>query len=107
MTQSELAALDDCVLLLLVEPLPAVTDEPLPPGEIVVLLLSPFGPVVIEVELLVEPVLGAFWSWRVTTRHGLPLTMTVPSGPEVTATLSAKTAPAANNPATRTETALR
>src|SRR4051794_34474431 len=103
MTQSEPAALDDCVPLL-VDPLPTVTDEPLPPGEIVVLPLSPFGPVVIEVELLV--VFGAFGSWRVTTRHGLPFTMTVPSDPDETATLSATAGAAAISPATRTETAM-
>jgi hypothetical protein len=93
---------------LLVDPLPTVTDElfPLPPGEMVVLPLSPFGPVVMEVELLVELVFGGFRSGVVTTRHGLPLTMTVPFGPEVTATLSATAGTAAISPATRTEMAL-
>jgi hypothetical protein len=72
----------------------------------VVLPLSPLGPVVMEVELLVELVSGASRSWVVTTRHGLPLTTTVPFGPEVTATLSATAGAAAINPATRTEMAL-
>ena len=58
-----------------------VTDEP-PPGVTVVLPLSPPEPVVTVV--LFDP------SLVVTTRHGLPLTMTVPPDPEATATLSAR-----------------
>src|SRR5439155_23720339 len=89
----------------LLEPLPVVTDELLPPpGEMVVEPLTPPCPVVIVVEFE-EPVFEP--SFRVTTRHGLPLTMTVPSDPEVTATLSARTgAAAARNPMVRTESVL-
>jgi hypothetical protein len=58
-----------------------VTDEP-PPGVTVVVPLSPPEPVVTVV--LFDP------SLVVTTRHGLPLTMTVPPDPEATATLSAR-----------------
>jgi hypothetical protein len=79
-TQSEPAALDDVPPL---DPLPTTTEEPEPPGDTVVLPLTPFGPVVIVVELEPAPL-------SVTTRQGLPLTTVVPFGPEVTATLSAK-----------------
>jgi hypothetical protein len=85
MTQSDPAALELCVPSE-DELLPNETEEPLPelPGLIVVELLSPLAPLVIVVELLF-----GWLSSRVTTRHGLPLTMTVPFGPEVTVTLSA------------------
>src|SRR5205807_8341534 len=99
---SELAALDECVPpLLLLEPLlPTATDElplpgetdtdePPPPGVTVVVPLSPPGPVVTVVEFEPEP-----QSLQVTTRHGLPLTMTVPSELELTETLSARAGPA-------------
>ena len=92
---------------MLLEPLPVVTEELLPPpGEMVVEPLTPPSPVVIVVEfeefVLAPPFLV------VTTRHGLPVTMTVPSGPEVTATLSARAGAAeARNPMIRTEMALR
>ena len=57
-------------------------------------------PVVMVVEFE-EPVFAPSFLF-VTTRHGLPLTMTVPSDPEVTATLSARTgAAAARNPMVR------
>jgi hypothetical protein len=86
MTQSEPAALDECVPSLL-DPLPVVTDElvPEPPGETVVLPLTAPPPAVTVVELVPEPP-----SWRVTTRHGLPLTIVVPSGLVVTAVLAAR-----------------
>ena len=58
-----------------------VTDEP-PPGDTVVLPLRPPAPEVIVV--LFDP------SFVVTTRHGLPLTMTVPCEFVPTATLSAR-----------------
>src|SRR5207253_2233348 len=100
MTQSELAALEECEPLPL-EPLPTVTDELLPPpGETVVEPLTPPCPLVIVVEF--EELVLAPSRLVVTTRHGLPLTMTVPSDPEVTATLSARTgAAAARNPMVR------
>src|SRR6266478_3570135 len=105
MTQSELAALDERPPALL-ELLPVVTDELLPPpGEMVVEPLTPPCPVVIVVEFE-EPVFAPSFLF-VTTRHGLPLTMTVPSDPEVTATLSARTgAAAARNPMVRRERVL-
>lgn len=81
---------------LLLDPLPTVTDEPVPPpGDIVVEPLTEPPPAVIEVEFeVVRPP-----SCVVTTRHGLPLTMVVPFGPDVTATLSANTGAAlAKNP---------
>jgi len=65
------------------EALPTATDEPEAPGETVVVPETPPAPVVIEVE--VEPP-----CFPVMTRQGLPLTIVVPFGPEVTATLSAK-----------------
>jgi hypothetical protein len=71
---------------LLLEPLPTVTDEPEPPGETVVLPLTLPPPAVIEVELLLEPSPPR----RVTTRHGLPFTTTVPSELDETETLPAR-----------------
>jgi len=65
------------------EALPTATDEPEPPGDTVVVPETPPDPVVIEVEVEL-PCLP------VTTRQGLPLTIVVPFGPEVTTTLSAK-----------------
>ena len=64
-----LAAADELLL-----PGDMVTDEPLPPGDTVVLPLSPPAPVVTPVVTVIEfdP------SLVVTTRHGFPLTMTVP-----------------------------
>jgi hypothetical protein len=59
-----------------------VIDEPLPPGDTVVLPLSPPAPVVTVVEF--DP------SLVVTTRHGFQLTMTVPFELVPTATLSAR-----------------
>src|SRR5579862_6086643 len=67
--------------------------------------LTPPGPAVIVVEF-VEPVFGPP-CLVVTTRHGLPLVTTVPSGPEVTATLSASAgAAAARNPIVKTRMAV-
>src|SRR5438132_11689033 len=111
MTQSELAALEECVPLLpelLVEPLPTVTDELLPPpGDTVVEPLNPRGPVVIEVEFELAPEFEPP-SCCVTTRQGFPLTMVVPSGPEVTETLSARAGAArAINPKRAEMAALR
>ena len=79
-TQSDPAALVEAPFP---DALPTATDEPEPPGEMVVLPETPPGPVVIEVEA--EPP-----CFPVTARQGLPLTIVVPFGPEVTAILSAK-----------------
>jgi hypothetical protein len=79
-TQSDPAAL---VEVPFPDALPTATDEPEPPGETVVVPETPPAPVVIEVE--VEPP-----CFPVTTRQGLPWTIVVPFGPEVTATLSAE-----------------
>jgi len=91
---------------LLLELLPTVADELLPlPGEIVVEPLTPPCPVMIVVEFD-EPAFEPSFLF-VTTRHGLPLTITVPSDPEVTATLSARAGAAtARNPMVRTERVL-
>jgi|tagenome__1003787_1003787.scaffolds.fasta_scaffold20538025_2 hypothetical protein len=78
-TQSDPAAL---VEVPFPEALPTATDEPDPPGDTVVVPETPPAPVVIDVE--VEPP-----CLPVTTRQGLPFTIVVPFGPEVTATLSA------------------
>jgi len=102
MTQSEPAALDECVPPLLA-PLPTVTDDPEPPGEIVVLPLTLPPPAVIEVELLVEPSPPL----RVTTRQGLPLTTVVPSELDDTETLSASAGTAAARKPSRTGRAAR
>jgi hypothetical protein len=92
MTQSDPAALDVRPSLLS-EPLPTVTELPLPPpGEIVVEPLTPPPPAVIEVEFDDEPESP---SCRVTTRHGLLLVTVVPFGPEVTAVLAARAGAAA------------
>ena len=102
MTQSELAALEECVPPLL-EPLPTVTEEPEPPGDTVVLPLTLPLPAVIEVEFVVEPLP----SLRVTTRHGLPLTIVVPSELDDTATLSERAGAAAARKPSRTGIAAR
>jgi hypothetical protein len=88
MTQSDPAAAEEPPLLELLPtateelllPGDIVTDEP-PPGDTVVLPLRPPAPEVIVV--LFEP------SFVVTTRQGLPLTMTMPFELVPTATLSA------------------
>jgi hypothetical protein len=93
MTQSDPAAAEEPPLLELLPtatdelllPGDIVTDEP-PPGDTVVVPLRPPAPEVIVV--LFEP------SFVVTTRHGLPLTITVPFELVPTATLSASAGPA-------------
>lgn len=108
MTQSEPAALDDWTPSLPAtaadELLPDPTVTELPPGETLVLPLNPCGPAVIEVEFVLEFV-SALLPWPlpsvVTTRQGFPLTVTVPFGPEVTATLAPRAGPAASNAANR------
>src|SRR5215210_814315 len=104
MTQSEPAALEEWVPLLL-DPLPVVTDElaPEPPGETVVLPLTAPPPAVTVVELLPElpP------PWRVTTRHGLPSTIVVPSELVVTDVLAASAGSAIARRPSRTGRAAR
>jgi hypothetical protein len=102
MTQSEPAALDVCVPPL-PAPLPTVTDEPEPPGEIVVLPLTLPPPAVTEVELPMEPSPPL----RVTTRQGLPLTIVVPSELDDTETLSARAGTAAARKPSRAGKAAR
>jgi hypothetical protein len=89
MTQSEPAAAEELPLL---ELLPTATDELLLPGDIVVTEEPPSGdtvvlplrpPAPLVMVVLFEP------SLVVTTRHGLPLTITVPLELVPTATLSA------------------
>jgi hypothetical protein len=90
---------------LLLDPLPTDTDEPAPepPGEIVVLPLTLPLPAVTVLELLVAP----SPRWRVTTRHGLPLTTVVPSELDDMETLPASAGAAAARKPTRTAKAAR
>ena len=97
MTQSDPEALDDSPAPLL-DPLPTVTDAPLPPGDTVVEPLTPPDPAVIEVELVEEPSPSPC---RVTTRHGLLLVTLVPFGPAVTEVLAARAGAAAIKHPTR------
>jgi hypothetical protein len=107
MTQSEPAALDECAPPLL-DPLPVVAEElaPDPPGETVVLPLTAPPPAVIVVVLPPELVPGPP-PWRVTTRHGLPLTIVVPSELVATDVLAAKAGAALASKPIRTGRAAR
>lgn len=95
MTQSDPTALEERPSPLL-DPLPTVTEVPLPPGDTVVEPLTPPEPAVIEVEFEELPESPPCC---VTTRQGLLLVTLVPFGPEVTAVLAASAGAAtARNP---------
>src|ERR1700693_3323813 len=84
---------------LLLDPLSTATEEPDPPGDKVVVPETPLRPVVMVV--VFEP-----RSRPVTTWQGWLFFTTVPFGPELTATLSAKTGTVTNKPSIMAETAV-